>query len=132
MISNLFKRKYKLEKEHREIGLTKHDRPVMAHDNWNLDFTLAWLIYPRLLRFRRADAMGVPCEFMVLDESGKMLDEESTNAWHEVLDKMLYAFEDILLDTYSTNKQFDSYLDHAEKVQEGLDLFSKYFRNLWD
>lgn len=132
MIRHLFKKKYKLEKEHREIGLTSADRPIIEHDNWNLDFTLAWLIYPRLLRFRRAHSMGVPSEFVILDENEHMLDKESTDAWHEALDKMLYAFEDILLDTYSTKQSADQYAKHAEKVQEGLDLFSKYFRSLWD
>lgn len=132
MIRNLFKKRYKLEKEHREIGLKLADRPIVKHDNWNLDFTLAWLIYPRLLRFRRAHTMGVPSEFVICDENGSMLDKESTDAWHEALDKMLYAFEDVLLDTYSVNKSADQYVEHAEKVQEGLDLFSKYFRSLWD
>jgi len=79
--------------------------------------------------------------------------------WLETLDKMIYSFEDIEpdLDDYSVSFVYDkedidsgfswknlrpsdevAYADfrgaedkHAAKVQEGLELFARYFKNLW-
>jgi hypothetical protein len=79
--------------------------------------------------------------------------------WNDILDKMIFSFdaiinEDKYFDEYyvvkpdlDCGKDFieslndpdcrgifdnDAYLKHEERVQEGIDLFAKYFRNLWD
>ena len=43
------------------------------------------------------------------------------DGWHEILDKMIYSFDEILKDD-STDQ---------DKIQEGLELFVKYYMNLW-
>lgn len=46
--------------------------------------------------------------------------------WEVILDKIIWAFEQILVED-AVGK-----IDNYEKVQEGLELFGKYYWNLWD
>jgi len=88
--------------------------------------------------------------------------EVSQQKWLDILDKMIYAFEDdedqfsydagwsmgeghgekcdetgytrwdmIANDQDAWDKYLKDMIEHQEKVQEGLDLFAKYARNLW-
>ena len=77
-------------------------------ETWALDCTIAKFIEPRLRRFKEIKA-GYPA----------IISEEK---WDDILDKMIYAFECINKDTIS---------DNEDSVDEGLDLFRKYFFNLW-
>ena len=45
--------------------------------------------------------------------------------WNGVLDKMIYSFGKIMEDDYFDNEEW-------ERIQEGLDLFSKHYTSLWD
>jgi hypothetical protein len=121
----IFSKKYKLEKEHKQIGLTYWDRPKKVYDKFALDSTLAWVIYPMIVRFKRAKRWG--CVDELFDNSTK---GDECAKWEDVLDKIIYTFESLLID----ESTFDIELETIkyEEIQEGLDLFSKYFRNLWD
>lgn len=77
-------------------------------ETWALDCTIAKFIEPRLRRFKEIKA-GYPANI-------------SEEKWDDILDKMIYAFECI-------NK--DTTYDNEDQVNEGLDLFRKYFFNLW-
>lgn len=76
-------------------------------DLYNLDCSICELIAPRLKRFKELDP-GCPC-YMSFEE------------WQGILDKMIWAFEN-----YRNNDEADE-----NRVNEGLDLFHKYFQNLW-
>lgn len=93
-----------LRKELKQNGFDKSEC-------WNLDYTFSMFILPRLKYFRE-NTISYPDEQMGFD------------GWMEILDKMIYAFERITEDDITETKEFD-------KVQEGLDLFGKYFRHLW-
>jgi hypothetical protein len=41
-----------------------------------------------------------------------------------MLDKMIYAFKSIIDDEFSETTE-------EKKIQEGLELFGKYYRGLW-
>ena len=56
----------------------KHDYPI---EEVNTDNTIARLIVPRLKAFRALDKHGYPG------------DVNSEEAWHKIIDKMIYAFE---------------------------------------
>jgi len=86
----------------------------------------------------------------------------SSEEWESILDKMIWAFENIdsdpalvfpegydhrylvyhddNLDNCTTHRQLEETLspsfhkieEHDKKIQEGLDLFAKYYLNLWD
>ncbi len=79
-------------------------------ETWSLDFSLAKLILPRLKRFKEL-TIGVPAS----------LTEEQ---WNEYLDDMIFAFE-FLADENSLPEMV------PERVRNGLDLFARWYRNLW-
>lgn len=83
----------------------------MYKDTWNLDYYIAKFILPRLKLFKKV-VMGFPCDL------------KSINEWYDILDKMIAAF--MILSTDEINTQ-----DEQKIVNEGLDLFRKYYQDLW-
>lgn len=157
---------------------------IDRHDTYSMDHTLALIILPMLVQLRNTKH-GIPHEFAEVGgedyNSQESFDfyKESQNEsfskgcdrWDEVLDKMIWSFEQIIDDDYDSKyhhgevefewKELDEkihnpitgkdetaheminknknhwydYIGHKEhetRIQEGLDLFGKYFRNLWD
>lgn len=92
---------------------------------WNLEMTLAALILPRLIHFRD-NHCGTPGCVFEYDERGNILnEEEGYQKWEEILDKMIWAF-------YLYIKEEDCNEENNKQIDEGLELFAKYFRTLWD
>ena len=125
------------------IGEPKKDKSadtihIDNFDCWSLDHTLARIIHPALIRLKETKH-GYP----ELWEDGMVthhnwdrqlhfdfIDEDiETNylidKWNGVLDKMIYSFGKIMEDDYFDNEEW-------ERIQEGLDLFSKHYTSLWD
>ena len=155
-------------------------------DTWSFDHTLANIIYPALLQLK-ATKQGVPSEvvndvggedwspqesFDFYKESHNEAWEIASKRWDEILDKMIWSFQQLTIDDYSSkyhhgdieydfvksDKQFlnpitgkmestyqmvdknpdEHYFDaeglqlHEERIQEGLELFGKFYRSLWD
>lgn len=90
----------------------KNDFPI--EDIWNTDNTIAQLIMPHLQAFKALDKHGHPDGFKEMRE------------WDNTIQKMIDAFE---LMKYVQSLNTD---DEKRTVEEGLDLFCRYFRNLWD
>ena len=127
-----------------KIGPYRKNRAYHIHiddwDVWSLDYTLATIIHPALIRLKEINH-GYPElweEGMVTSHNYdrqlhfKFIDEEVErkyllNKWELIMDKMIYAFEMIKKDNaiYWTNEE-------AEKVDEGLILFGKHYQSLWD
>ena len=81
---------------------------------WNLDFTMAHFIYPRLKYFRDNYAEDFhPCNC------------DSVEEWQKTIDKILLAFKIILVHRIN-----DIEYDY-KKVEEGLILFAKHFNDFW-
>lgn len=139
------------------LGPTE-DIIIETHDTWNLDTTLAKIILPALLQYRNAKT-GSPSELSRVGgedyEDQYSFDfyiesmDDSFNIgltrWNTILDKMIWSFKQIALDDYSelyyiknSSETGQSAYDatghslHEEQIQEGLDLFAKYYRSLWD
>jgi len=178
--------KIKIGKYPKGNGRRKVDVQIEGFDTWSLDHTLALIIYPALLQLK-ATKHGVPSEvvndvggeewsqqesFDFYKETHDQAFEVACERWNEILDKMIWSFEQLLKDEYDelyhhgktdwdwveTNKQFpnpitgkleatyqmvdkdpdahwydhEGHMLHEERIQEGLELFGKYFRNLWD
>ena len=68
--------------------------------------------------------------FGYMDEAGE------PEEWNEIIGKMLYSFEQIRRDYCSSPTENQPPVvnssEEEKKVLEGLDLFGKYYRNLWD
>ena len=89
----------------------KHDFPI--DEIWNTDNALAQLIIPRLQAFKALDKHGYPSDF------------SDMHTWNNTIQKMINAFE-LMKYVHSLSG------DEERTVSEGLSLFCKYFRNLWD
>ena len=89
----------------------KHDYPI--EEVWNTDNVLAQFIAPRLQAFKALDKHGYPpgCKDM--------------REWNNTIQKMIDAFE--LMKYVHTPSP-----DENKTIELGLDLFCKYYRNLWD
>ena len=89
----------------------KNDFPL--EEVWNTDNTLSQLIVPRLLAFKALDKHGYPPDF------------DDMRKWNNTIQKMADAFE--LL------KYAASYTeDERRRIEQGLDLFRKYYCYLRD
>ena len=167
-------------------ALRKINVQIESFDTWNLDHTLALVILPALLQLKQ-EKHGVPSEFA--DVGGEDYVEQASfdfysetkdeafeiglKRWDVVLDKMIWSFQQLVLEDY-TEKYFHGRRDfsfeksststyinpltgktepayglvdknpgqhwvdyaglqeHERRIQEGLELFGKHFRSLWD
>jgi len=96
------------QKLQRELFKNGFDRS----ETWNLDDTIARFILPRLIFFRK-NLNGYPSDL-------------SNKKWKKNLDKMIFSFKSCIKDDIIFNKEKE------KEINKGLELFSKYFRNLWD
>ena len=104
--------KRKKNKDQEKNWSHKNDYPI--EEVWNTDNTIAQLIVPRLQAFK------------ALDKHGYCPDFKGMREWNNAIQKMIDAFELM---------KFVGGVDTKEEeriVEEGLDLFRKYFISLWD
>lgn len=80
-------------------------------ETWNMDYVFSVFILPRLKRFRELHNC---CPANLTPEK-----------WENILNKMIFAFERIIEDPIEYNEKLN------KKMDEGLKLFGKYFRQLW-
>lgn len=78
-------------------------------DTWSLDVRHGEWIIPRLKKFKEIKN-GNPSDI-------------TEQEWDIILDKMIYSFEYTLSDDYYTKRD--------KKFEEGINLFAKYYSNLW-
>ena len=169
-----------------KIGERKVSVKIDTFDTWNLDSTLAHIIYPALLQLK-STKHGVPStlvnevggedyvaqdSFDFYKETHDEAWEESLKQWDVILDKMIWSFDQLIRGDYSeqyyhgkvdwdwliTDKTYPNPVTgnpeptyrmvdkdpeshwhdfagqqlHEDRIQEGLDLFGKYYRSLWD
>lgn len=93
-------------------GLSK----IRPEEVWGLYDTLAKYILPRLHKFKEVNVNSYPQGFSSIEE------------WHNTIDKMIWSFEIVIKDDWSTR---DALAD-IKRYEEGMALFAKYFRDLWD
>ena len=108
--------KKELKKSRKRMKKLQDEIDKNGFDNsetWNLNGTIAQFIYPRIKVFAK-DPVGYPPSL-------------TPKSWEKILKKMVYSFKML-------SKDVDSWGDYEkvnDKVNIGLDLFSKYYSNLW-
>lgn len=112
---------------------------IHGHDLWNLDYTLAKIILPSL-KFLKDNKGGsawvddedVPEEIRSTKDSTPRntwdIDEFFHERWNYIMEEMVFAFESILSD----KSESDLSEEDQERVKNGLKLFGKYYRCLWN
>ena len=123
---------------------TKGHLKLSNKEVWNLKTPLASCIYDSLLQFKNLDRTSYPSDI-------------SPETWEEYLDKMLFSFKeisrnykndpleihvkdknlsDIFTEDFSSDTERTLVMSKSkkyfDKIKEGLNLFSKYFNDLWD
>jgi hypothetical protein len=118
-------------------------------DTWGMDHTLALIILPMLKQIKETkhgsplvDSEDVPIHIRPTEEAGPKngyTDDTVHQRWEWVLDEMIWAFEQL-----ADENSEDQFYDEANKfdrenfdawnkrIQNGLVIFGKYFRSLWD
>ena len=145
---------------------------IDKYDTWGMDHTLAMIIVPMLKQLRDT-THGYPANFTYEDQhynpqrffegDGWEFPEDGFEQWKATLDKMIWAFEQVIdddwEDQYRTGEidfqfvpcedkpgyseivdgpnhtletDYDGIAAHRARMQEGFDLFAKYFEGLWD
>lgn len=119
-----------MKKRQRKKWLKQYNLYVNPKDTWCLDITIAEFVLPRLKLFKKLNN-GYP----------GIEDMDTPEKWDEALDKMINAFEiitseDTFYECWSakaiTGEEIKSILKQQKKeVDEGLQLFAKWFHHLW-
>lgn len=108
---------------------------IEPHDTWSLDHTLSLIILPALQQLK-ATTHGSPIvENEDVPENLRKpadmdefdLDDHWHARWNYVLDEMIWAFKKIKKTNWSFHSQREE-----ERIANGLRLFGKYYRGLWD
>lgn len=111
-----------MNQRQRKKWLKQHGNYINPRETWSLDVTLAEHIYPRLVLFKKLNN-GYPTCFETIDE------------WNEVLDKMIFAFKKLAENHWFFSIQEADWKQKEEQlwkqIGEGLDLFAKYYTDLW-
>lgn len=137
--------KFVWEKVDRKIDYVKIDR----WDTWSMDSTLTKIILPMLEQLKASkggspnvDDQDVPEYLRSYMAQPKEHEWDTDDLWHMrwqwVMDEMLFAFEKLNEDDWEQEFYKDKEWDKEgwtkvdNRIQNGLTLFGKYFRALWD
>jgi hypothetical protein len=121
---------------------------IDPYDTWSMDHTLALIIHPMLIQLKKMnhgffssdpeDAPHIGVE--TNDDTQDIYDSAySLERYNFIMDEMIWTFEQ-LADTdseykfYNEEKSWDleASKKHNERIANGLRLFGKYYRGLWD
>lgn len=129
----------------RKIDYVKIDR----WDTWSMDSTLTKIILP-MLKQLQASKQGSPFvedadvpEYLRSHMAQPKDHEWDTDSlwhmrWEWVMNEMVFAFEKLNEDDWEAEFHTDKTWDKAsydivnDRIQNGLTLFGKYYRGLWD
>lgn len=104
--------KIKISKYYK-TGPRKVEVNIEPHDTWSLDRSLAYIILPALLQLKET-RHGIPSEFALVGGEDYVDQEsfdfykdthdeafaESAKLWDEIVDKMIWAFKEIVTEDY--------------------------------
>ena len=103
------------DERHVKWDKQRQERGFDDTETWSLFTTISDFIYPRLLAFKE-----YKCDYPI---------NLTPKNWDKILDKMIFAFK-FYSDEYKREESASS--ETIQKVQEGMDLFVEYFRDLWN
>lgn len=106
-----------MNKRLRKKQLKKINAYVSPKETWSLDCTMSKYILPRLKAYKK-HTNGYPGSMASMDE------------WYAILDKMILAFTHISEERIF-EVDFKSGDEIDKQIDEGLDLFRKYYFDLW-
>jgi hypothetical protein len=118
---------------------------IDPYDTWSMDHTLALIIHPMLVQLKEknhgyfhSDAEDAP--HIGQDEGTDFTnDPKAIDRYNWIMDEMIWSFNQIAnldgdMEYYSEEKGWDmeGRKKHSDRIENGLRLFGKYYRGLWD
>jgi hypothetical protein len=153
----------------------KIDVRIDSYDTWSMDSTLSYIIAPMLKQLKETkhgipmsmsafeyDSNSTQGSFEFYSDTDQCVFDTAEKQWNEILDKMIWAFEQNNIGWEDKYTKQSAELDmkeypedegkecvpirwktegeydlegmklHLEKIEEGYKLFGEYFSNLWD
>lgn len=135
-------------------SITENAGAVFSEEDcWDLSVCLARVILPALQKFKSIKRYGYPASFVTGNE------KSDVQAWEDTIDKMIWSFSELVNDEpnyphrdisaedvmvkketeYGTCFICESNEERSKKIreyyarlQEGFELFGKYYNDLWD
>lgn len=132
---------------------------IDKHDTWSMDSTLALIVLPMLKQLKETKHGSQVVDMEDVPEELRSTNTEDYDAqqtfkfytqyeltegdrdiharWDWVLNEMIWAFEQLNDDDhlflYTDDKwDMEGYNRHNDRINNGLRLFGKYYRGLWD
>ena len=130
-----------MNKRQRKKYAKKKGTYVSNKEIWNLDYTIAKWILPRLKLYKK-NIDGFPPIDRKLYAETKEYKNITFEDWQNILDEIILGFEQILIDPidiavdkdleFTNSKIYESICnERQEKIERGLDLFKYYIQDLW-
>ena len=124
----------------------KVDVRIDPYDTWSMDHTLALIVHPMLVQLKAANHGYFSSDPDDAPQIGKGEETDyggndtlALDRYNWIMDEMIWTFEQLAhgdeLTFYDSEKDFydiDAARAHDERIANGLRLFGKYFRALWD
>lgn len=134
-----------LHKFRKNLPWNKRVIKIDKWDTWGMDSTLAPIIVPMLKQLKETKH-GVPCEFAHVggenwdsqlsfdwyaEDTNKLFEEHAERRWNEVMDKMIWSFEQIILKEES-GAYFEDYWEPMtkEEIEEKMRDPSSVYHSL--
>lgn len=123
-----------------KVSISKKGRAkvqIDPHDLWSLDYTLARVIHPALVEFRK-DMMGAPftdnndVPEELRSDIGMNGDSDTHSAkWDWIVDEMIWAFGEMAKDKPDMPENYEEMAESEDRTANALRLFGKYYQGLW-
>jgi hypothetical protein len=130
--------------------ITDRDRTIKVridgYDTWSMDHTLALIIHPMLVQLKETnhgyftpDPEDVPHIGKGEETDYSYSDTLALDRYNWIMDELIWTFESL-----KSNDEFDLFYTeengwdmegrdkHDARIKNGLRLFGKYYRALWD
>lgn len=128
---------------------SKKKRRVKIHiddyDTWSMDHTLALIIHPMLIQLHKinhgygnVDVEDAPHIGKGEETDWGHSDNKAEERWNWIMEEMIWAFgaildeDDCFYDQETGTWDFEGRKAHDDRIANGLRLFGKYYRSLWD
>ena len=126
---------------------------IDPYDTWSMDHTLGLIIVPMLKQLKATkhgspfvadedvpEELRSPMGYLATEDYD--VDDNYHKRWDWVMDEMIWAFEQTIDET-SDDHFFDRSVEpyvydkdghraHMQRVDNGIQLFGKYYQGLWD
>lgn len=117
-------------------------------DTWNMDQTIALMVLPLIKKYKEEMESRGMCfpgslysqvresynpdqnEILSEEELEELVRDTCGNLWNEYVEAMIFSFEEAI-EGYTGTFDTKEYQKYQQKIQDGFELFGKYFTSLW-